>query len=173
VITWSHRHRALALGCLVSLCACGYDDSPLDPALTGEGDDATTTPAPSPPTSPAPSTPTPTYPSALTVVTTQLPDGALLEPYSAQLTASGGTLPYAWSVVAGMLPPGLSLDLATGEIFGAPTSAGTFHFTVKVTDASPSPLSASRALSIAVSAAFPLAPTALSGGATGVTRESH
>jgi large repetitive protein len=169
VITWSQRHRALALAWLVSLCACGYDDSPYDPA-TGDGD-ATTTPAPSTPTSPA--SPTPTYPSALTVVTTELPDGALGEAYSAQLTASGGTTPYAWSVVAGMLPPGLSLDLATGAVFGAPTSAGTFHFTVQVTDASPSPLSASRALSIVVSPDPTLAPTALSDGAAGVTRESH
>ncbi len=56
--------------------------------------------------------------------------------YTGQLAAIRGTEPYAWSLVegAGNLPPGLSLD-AGGAISGTPTAAGSFAFTVRVTDA--------------------------------------
>ena len=54
--------------------------------------------------------------------------------YSQRLAAAGGVQPYTWSVNSGSLPPGLSLDPATGEITGVPTAAGTFDFYVKVAD---------------------------------------
>jgi len=38
------------------------------------------------------------------------------------------------SIDSGSLPEGLTLDTATGEIYGIPTSIGTYHFTVKVTN---------------------------------------
>ena len=68
------------------------------------------------------------------VTTTTLPDGTVTVPYSAKLTAVGGTAPYTWSVVSGSLPPGLALA-ANGTVSGTPTKAGTYDFTVKVTDA--------------------------------------
>jgi hypothetical protein len=46
--------------------------------------------------------------------------------------AAGGTLPYSWSAV---LPPGLSIDPATGAIAGVPTAVGTTNASVTVTDA--------------------------------------
>lgn len=55
--------------------------------------------------------------------------------YASQLVASGGTPPYTFSV-ASNLPPGLTLDSATGIISGIPTEAGAFSFTAKVTDSS-------------------------------------
>ena len=55
-------------------------------------------------------------------------------PYSAKLTAVGGTAPYTWSRASGSLPPGLALA-ANGTVSGTPTKAGTYDFTVKVTDA--------------------------------------
>lgn len=56
-------------------------------------------------------------------------------PFSRQLAASGGTTPYTWSLVSGSsLPGGLSLS-QSGLISGTPAAAGTFSFTVKVTDA--------------------------------------
>jgi hypothetical protein len=69
--------------------------------------------------------------------------------YSQTLSASGGVLPYRWSVGAG-LPAGLVLTSSTGVISGTPSSAGTFNFTVQVTDANQS--SSTRAFVLTVSA---------------------
>lgn len=51
------------------------------------------------------------------------------------LGVTGGTAPYSWSLSAGALPPGLTLNTSTGDISGTPTTAGTYNFTVKVSDA--------------------------------------
>jgi hypothetical protein len=64
-----------------------------------------------------------------------LPDGVVPLPYSQTITASGGTGPYAFTVTQGTLPPGLTLDVATGALSGRPTTDGTFNFTVTATDA--------------------------------------
>ena len=66
---------------------------------------------------------------------TSLPDGAQAQAYSQQITASGGAAPYQYTVTAGSLPPGLTLNLTTGVISGTPTSSGTFFFAVTATDA--------------------------------------
>jgi hypothetical protein len=68
----------------------------------------------------------------LTIITTSLPNGIVGQPYSQQLAATGGTPPYKWSA-ATSLPPGLSLT-SDGLIQGTPTTAGTFSFTIIVTD---------------------------------------
>jgi hypothetical protein len=48
------------------------------------------------------------------------------------LSATGGAPPYRWAIVGGALPPGLAL---VGNVIGGiPTQAGTFAFTVQVTD---------------------------------------
>lgn len=62
------------------------------------------------------------------------PGGEVKTAYSDQLTVTGGTSPYTWSVSAGTLPPGLALGASTGLLSGTPTTAGTSSFTVKVTD---------------------------------------
>ncbi len=58
-----------------------------------------------------------------------------------QLVASGGMPSYGWSwspaLSSSSLPPGLSLNQATGAITGSPTAAGTYTFIVTVTDATP------------------------------------
>ena len=56
-------------------------------------------------------------------------------PYSVTLSAAGGTTPYTWSISAGSLPAGLTLNTSTGVVSGTPTAAGTSSFTAKVTDA--------------------------------------
>ena len=63
-----------------------------------------------------------------------LPNGVAGSTYSQQLTASGGTPPYTWSL-AGALA-GFALDTATGILTGAPATPGTLSFTVQVKDAS-------------------------------------
>jgi hypothetical protein len=74
--------------------------------------------------------------SSLTITTTSpLPNGTVGQPYSFTMTATGGTLPYAWAIVAGSLPTGLSLS-PVGLIAGTPTTPGfsPAPLTIRVTD---------------------------------------
>jgi hypothetical protein len=72
---------------------------------------------------------------APTITTEVLSAGTVGEFYCCgNLFASGGVQPYTWSVVAGELPPGLALPRRENTISGTPTAAGTFTFTVRVTD---------------------------------------
>jgi hypothetical protein len=64
------------------------------------------------------------------------PDGQINVAYSDQLTVQGGTGPFTWTISAGALPAGVTLNGLTGLISGTPTVSGTFPFTVQVTDAS-------------------------------------
>jgi hypothetical protein len=74
-------------------------------------------------------------PEAPTITTEALSTGTVGEFYCCgNLFASGGVQPYTWSVVAGALPPGLELPRRENTISGTPTTAGTFTFTVRVTD---------------------------------------
>jgi len=81
----------------------------------------------------------------LAVSTTSLTNGIVGSSYSAQLQGSGGTTPYTWSLAPGSasLPPGLGdfsqacncwVIPASGSISGTPTTAGTYVFTVLLTD---------------------------------------
>jgi hypothetical protein len=74
-------------------------------------------------------------PEAPTITTVALSGGTVGEFYCCgNLFASGGVQPYSWSVVAGALPAGLELPRRANTISGTPTTAGTFTFTVRVTD---------------------------------------
>src|SRR5208282_5079882 len=86
----------------------------------------------------------------LTIGTASLSNGVVNVAYSTTLAASGGTLPYNWSVASGSLPSGLMLNAGDGVITGSPTGAGVFNFTVQVSDASSPVQSATKALSLAV-----------------------
>ncbi|MGV9775710.1 DUF7927 domain-containing protein [Streptosporangium sp. NPDC003464] len=86
--------------------------------------------------------------------------------YSVPLTVGGGTAPYTWSVSAGSLPPGLTLNAATGVLSGTPTTAGTYSFTARLVDAGN--VSTTRAVTLVIapqpSFTFPTPP----GGEAGV-----
>ena len=73
--------------------------------------------------------------SAVTLTFSAPPNGVVGTAYSDTLTAAGGTTPYTFSISAGTLPAGLTLNASTGVVSGTPTTAGTSNFTVKVTDA--------------------------------------
>ncbi|MDW5442299.1 putative Ig domain-containing protein [Polaromonas sp. SM01] len=65
------------------------------------------------------------------------------------LSTTGGTAPYTYTLIAGSLPPGMTLPSA-GTLAGTPAAAGTFNFTVKATDALA--ISGTRAYSLTVAA---------------------
>lgn len=62
-----------------------------------------------------------------------LPSATAGYSYQNLFVAAGGQTPYTWSLQSGNLPPGLNFG-GTGELSGNPTQAGTYNFSVRVTD---------------------------------------
>ena len=91
------------------------------------------------------------------------PAGPVGVAYSDQLTVTGGTSPFAWSVSAGTLPAGLTLNASTGLLSGTPTTVGSSTFTVRVVDANNQSATQSVTLVISGKPAVPAAPTATPG----------
>lgn len=91
-----------------------------------------------------------TVPALLQIAARPLLPGIVGTPYSARLAASNGTKPYAWSVLSGALPAGLTLDSATGQISGTPAAAGTFTAIIQAQDSSIPMQTASAPFSIIV-----------------------
>ncbi len=71
----------------------------------------------------------------LAIQTTGLPTGTVGVAYTGLLLATGGTLPYTWSIINGALPTGITLQGGTGTLAGTPTTANTFNVTFQVRDA--------------------------------------
>ena len=86
----------------------------------------------------------------LAIGTTFLSNGVVNVAYTATLTASGGTMPYTWSIPSGSLPPGLTLNAGGGVITGTPTTTGTFSFTVRVNDAGNPVQTTTKSLNISI-----------------------
>lgn len=74
----------------------------------------------------------PVPPLAITFPATCCSAGTVGSSYFQNFFTSGGTGPFTWTVSAGQLPPGVVLT--SGHLGGTPTAAGTFTFTIKVTD---------------------------------------
>ena len=71
----------------------------------------------------------------LTITTASFADGTVGAAYSQSLSATGGTVPYTWSIISGKLPAGLTLNSA-GLLSGTPTKADSKTFKIKVVDSS-------------------------------------
>jgi hypothetical protein len=108
-------------------------------------------------------------PPAPTITTTSLQAGVEGTAYSQTIQATGfGTLTY--SISAGALPTGLSLNGSTGAIAGAPVGPNTTsNFTMTVTDSSNPKQTGSKALSITINLPAPpvISPTTLPNGNVG------
>jgi hypothetical protein len=72
--------------------------------------------------------------NAITLAPSTLPPGTIGAAYNQTITATGGTAPYAFTGISGSLPNGLTLA-TSGALTGVPTTAGSFTFTVRATDA--------------------------------------
>ncbi|UCE20590.1 MAG: putative Ig domain-containing protein [Gemmatimonadota bacterium] len=74
------------------------------------------------------------YDPSLTIVTNAMQDGYVGFAYNETLFVVGGTPPFSWSIVAGSLPEGLTLEPTEGVISGTPSTAGIMAVSVEVRD---------------------------------------
>jgi hypothetical protein len=98
----------------------------------------------------------------MTITTATIPDGGVLTPYHAVLTASGGLPPYIWS---GTLPAGLTWNGNT--INGVPTTAGTTTLNLTVTDSDTPPRSVPHSYTLKVVNQLGVVENTLPGGTRG------
>lgn len=106
--------------------------------------------------------------TTLNITTTSLAGGTQGVAYSRSVAATGGTAPYTWSISAGSLPAGLSLNTSSGLISGTPTGTGTSNFTVRCADSGTQ--TDTQALSINIAAppaGLNIATTSLPNGTVG------
>ncbi len=66
------------------------------------------------------------------ITTTALPSATAFSNYSTSLAKTGNA--GTWSITAGTLPAGVTLDAATGELAGRPTVSGDFLLTFRFTE---------------------------------------
>jgi len=92
----------------------------------------------------------------LTLTTTSMASGTVGQAYFQQVSATGGSGAYTWSVVAGALPGGLALT-TSGAVSGTPSGAGAFTFSIQVSDAAGNIASQQLSLSVRGVAASPAA----------------
>ncbi len=104
--------------------------------------------------------------SPVTVNPASLPSGFAGVTYNQTLSASGGVSPYTFAVTGGALPGGLTLSSA-GILSGAPTTSGTFTFTVTATDNLGCPGARSYTVVINDCPAITVGPASLPNGAAG------
>ena len=73
----------------------------------------------------------------LAITTLEPPEAVIDEPYAFRLAAWGGVPPYAWTIVRGKLPDGLSFDKANQLIAGTPRKIEETKVTFRVSDSKP------------------------------------
>ena len=104
-------------------------------------------------------------PSVEIATVSPLPDGMVSEDYTYTLTTTDPTQTVTWGLVSS-LPSGLALSGAT--ITGTPEAAGTFSFTVKISDAAGNILDVKDfTITIAQNSSFQIATNSLPSGKTG------
>jgi len=105
----------------------------------------------------------------VSITTTSVSEATVGGAHDQSLAASGGTSPYAWSVVGGTLPEGLSLS-TDGTLSGTPTSSQSVSISVKVTDHVGR--TASLPMTVTVKDPVSITTTSLSEGTVGAAYEA-
>ncbi len=97
----------------------------------------------------------------VTLTPATLPSGSEGAPYNQTLAQTGATGTLVWSISAGSLPNGLSLNAASGVLTGTTQAPGTFSFTVRVTGGNGCSGERAYALAVANCPALTLTPQVL------------
>ena len=98
--------------------------------------------------------------------------GTVGQAFAQDFFLSGGAGPYTWTVAAGQLPPGLTLQTTAGprdannQLAGTPTTAGTYTFTMRLTDYAGQ--QATQQFTLTVDPPLQITPTTLAAGTVGV-----
>lgn len=102
----------------------------------------------------------------LGIVQTTVPFGFAGTAYSTTITATGGLLPYTWSLTSPTTSnDGLTINSSTGVINGTPISTGTFIISVTVADSSG--LTYSQQFTLSVYTSLSVLTTSLPNGTVG------
>ncbi len=112
-----------------------------------------------------------TLSSAVTVNPASLPNGTVGTAYSRTISATAGVAPYTYSVSAGALPAGLTLNASTGVLAGTPTAAATSSFTLQATASNG--VIGTRAYSVTINPSIVVSPATLPGGTLGTAYSQH
>jgi hypothetical protein len=94
-------------------------------------------------------------PPTLTISTSTLPSGTVLQSYSTTLATAGGTGTKTWDIESGSLPAGLGLS-TSGVISGTPVTSGTSSPTFRARDSGSPQQTATKQLSLTIN--LPAAP---------------
>jgi hypothetical protein len=110
---------------------------------------------------------TPACPS-ISIAPTTATQGLINTAYTQTLTASGGTAPYgSWTVTAGTLPSGLTLNASTGIISGTPTAAASPATSVTIRATDSNGCQGTQVISLKICPVVTLSPTSLAAATVG------
>ncbi len=107
--------------------------------------------------------------NGLVLPQTTLPDAVKSLAYQEQIQPAGGTPPYHYVLAQGSsMPPGLTLNTATGKVTGTPTTVGDTWITVLITDSAPTPITINPLITMHVQPPLSLQTTSLPDYARGL-----
>jgi uncharacterized repeat protein (TIGR03803 family) len=105
--------------------------------------------------------------SVIITTTSPLPGGTVSRKYTAEVTATGGTLPYTWATQnSAPLPAGLTASADTSGNFyitGTPTQFGTYTVGIGVLDSSSPQQGTQKTFQLAIESGLSLTPTLSNG----------
>jgi hypothetical protein len=97
--------------------------------------------------------------SKLAITNSALPAADASVLYTASLSAVGGTAPYQWNLISGILPSGIQLHNASGVMSGTTAAPGSYPLSVQVSDASGHSAIAAFSLTVSPSSTGPTTPS--------------
>jgi hypothetical protein len=104
--------------------------------------------------------------STINVNPSTLPNWNTTSAYNQTLIATGGSVPYSFTIVEGSLPPGFTLS-SSGALTSTATATGTFNFTILSTDAGGCYGQRSYTINISDCTTISLSPASLPNGVQG------